>query len=185
MRKLSIGFGVVLLTVFGVAFYVAMEFHPLARYYPLVATSIGIVLSILFLGQELRAARAEAAETAGFVAQDEEAVKREEVLESHGTTPENAGQDSKSTEHEQSGSMEETGIRRTLPYLGWFVGYVVLIRVVGIFVATALFLWMFLYLQARMRWWGILISVVVVVGFLQLMGDFMDLHWPASFLGWE
>ncbi len=175
MRRLSIGFGVALLIMFVAAFIVSMDFHRLARYYPLVASGLGVLLSILFLIQESRAAVA--ASRSGRIPVSGN--RAEQNL-----PKQDAEQARAIIEDEDELLSEGAGIAKTLPYLGWFVGYVALIRVFGIFVATAMFLGAFLGLQARMRWWGVLISMTVVIALLYAMGDVMSLHWPASLVGW-
>ena len=74
-------------------------------------------------------------------------------------------------------------IRKALPYLAWFIGYILLIALAGIVVASAIFLAAFLYREARMRWWGVLISVVSTLVILFTFSGVMRLYWPRNLLG--
>ncbi len=69
-------------------------------------------------------------------------------------------------------------------YLAWFIGYILLISVVGLMVSTACYLGVFLYFQAKMRWWGVLISIASALLVLNLISQVMNLYWPRSLLGW-
>ena len=75
-------------------------------------------------------------------------------------------------------------LRKAFYYLAWFVGYILLIALAGLMVATAVYLGVFLYVQARMRWWGVLISIVSALLVLNLISRVMNLYWPRSLLGW-
>lgn len=68
-------------------------------------------------------------------------------------------------------------------YLAWFVGYIVLIYVAGILISTAVFLGTFLLFEAKMRWWGALISIVSAIVILNIISSVMNLYWPQSLLG--
>ena len=72
--------------------------------------------------------------------------------------------------------------RLTAYYAAWCVGYVLAIWVLGLILATAGFLFLFLRREARMslRACGLSIAVVLVV--LTVMSEFMNLHWPSSLL---
>lgn len=83
----------------------------------------------------------------------------------------------------QPTSPEGATLRKAIPYIGWFVGYVVLIRLLGIHIATAIFLGSFLLRVARMRKLGVAISMTAAVVLLHLFGNLMNLHWPANLLG--
>ncbi len=85
-----------------------------------------------------------------------------------------------SSEHEKE---EALPIRGSLQYLAWFLGYIVLISITGIIIATVVFLGVFLFFEARMRWWGILISIVSSILVLNIISFAMNLYWPRSLLG--
>ncbi len=78
---------------------------------------------------------------------------------------------------------EATLVKRlpeTIKYLGWFFGYFVLIYLIGIMAATVVFLFSFLLLEAKMRWFHIVIGVMSTVFIINLFGSTMNLHWPKS-----
>ncbi len=74
-------------------------------------------------------------------------------------------------------------MRRALVYLGWFLGYILLIAIAGLVVASVVFLAAFLYREARMRWWGVLISVAGTLLVLFTISGVMRLYWPRNLLG--
>lgn len=71
----------------------------------------------------------------------------------------------------------------SLRYLAWFVGYIVLIYIAGILISTAVFLGAFLWFEAKMRWWGVLISIFSSLVVLNIISATMKLHWPRNVLG--
>lgn len=83
-------------------------------------------------------------------------------------------------EEEKTKKEEKETIISSVYYMGWFIGYIVLIYIFGIYVSSAVFLAAFLHFEAKMRWWGILISVVSCMLLLFIIGDVMNLYWPKS-----
>lgn len=65
-------------------------------------------------------------------------------------------------------------------YGAWLLGFVGVLYLFGIFVATVLFVSSFLLIEARMRAWQVAIGVVCLSLGLYLFGHFMTLRWPAS-----
>lgn len=91
----------------------------------------------------------------------------------------------KKTTVAEEATMEEQkkDIYSSFYYMGWFIGYIVLIYVAGIYISSAIFLGTFLFFEAKMRWWGILITVVSCMVLLFTIGRVMHLYWPQSLLG--
>ncbi len=160
MRNLELGFGIFVLVLFSVAAYTSIGFHRLAMYFPLAVSLLGVILSGVFVGKLLVSRRrhviGESADTdAGMVPTDNVDISDDAVSE----------------------------IRKALPYLAWFIGYILLIALAGVVVASAVFLAAFLYREARMRWWGVLISVVSTLVILFTFSGVMRLYWPQNLLG--
>ncbi|MDV2886592.1 tripartite tricarboxylate transporter TctB family protein [Alkalihalophilus pseudofirmus] len=74
-------------------------------------------------------------------------------------------------------------IKRPLKYLVWLIGYVVLVYIAGIIVASVLFLAAFLYVESRFSVIKTVMSISVVVTGLMLFSNFMNLYWPNNLLG--
>ena len=69
-----------------------------------------------------------------------------------------------------------------LPYLAWLGGYYVAIYLVGMVFASGLFVFLFLLLPGKMKWYYALLSAVLVITFLITMEDVMSLRWPDSLI---
>ena len=162
MRKLSIGFSLVLLVVFVAGAVVSTGFQHLARYYPLAAMVAGALLTAIHLAFEVRRLRQGVPER---------------VTSQGPPIAEGAVAGGEPTD----GDLAD--VRAALPYLGWFLGYVAVIALVGIVYGTVVFLGTFLLLVARMRWWAVLVSVLVAVLLLNVISDVMNLYWPQSLTG--
>lgn len=67
-----------------------------------------------------------------------------------------------------------------LPYLIWLIAYYGAIYVIGMVSASALFVFLFLLIPGKMRWYWALLSAVLVLIFLISMEDVMSLRWPRS-----
>lgn len=76
-----------------------------------------------------------------------------------------------------------TEVRKALPYLAWFLGYILLISLAGIVAASVVFLAAFLYREARMRWWGVVVSITSTLVLLLAFSRIMRLYWPRNLLG--
>lgn len=74
---------------------------------------------------------------------------------------------------------------RTLYYLAWMLGFIALIWLAGILLATPLFLVAFLSIEAGVRWRWILVSSGFMVVFLYQVAEIMTLYWPRNLLGFE
>jgi hypothetical protein len=69
-----------------------------------------------------------------------------------------------------------------LRYAVWFFGYLLLIWLVSLVVASGLFVAAFLWREAKARWWTALLSGVIVIGLVILAGNVFYIRWPASLL---
>lgn len=67
-----------------------------------------------------------------------------------------------------------------LPYLIWLIAYYGAIYVIGMVTASALFVFLFLLIPGKMKWYWALLSAVLVFAFLISMEDVMSLRWPRS-----
>ena len=76
--------------------------------------------------------------------------------------------------------MGVAGLLLALRYMGWFVGYILLMYVTGVFVSTALFIGAFLKLEARWHWPGVAVLVVASLLVVYAMLGGLDLGVPRT-----
>ena len=69
---------------------------------------------------------------------------------------------------------------KILPYLFWLGAFYAAIYLMGIIVASGLFVFIFLLREGKMAWYYALLSGLIVIGFLLTMEDVMSLKWPRS-----
>ena len=78
----------------------------------------------------------------------------------------------------------DDSIRATIggifPYLLWLGAYYIVIYFIGMVAASGLFIFFFLLLPGQMKWYSALFSAVLIIAFLILMEDVMNLRWPSS-----
>lgn len=160
--RLRLGFSLFVLCIFAYAAFDALDFSRRARYMPLYVSVAGLALSLLLISLELWWAR-----KAGGVTQ-----RREVAIEDL------AAQDIFSPEQEYH------RLKTTTYYLLWMIGYVGLIAVVGLPVASTLFLGLFLYIESRMKLPGIALSIAGMLAGLLTLTYLMNLRWPLSLIGW-
>lgn len=70
--------------------------------------------------------------------------------------------------------------RRIVPYLLWLLALFSLIRLVGLVLASGVFVAVFLRQEGRVGWPAALAGLVGVCGFLAGVGRLFGLHWPVS-----
>jgi hypothetical protein len=160
---IRLALGVAILAVFVFAAMEAMHYSRLARYMPLYVSAAGIVFSLLSIGVDLwrlRTARALRTTAAIVAPEDFEAPGR------------------------LSQGEEMQRIRLAMYYLLWVLGYVALIGIVGLPVATAIFLGLFLAIEARMRILGTAVGIGLVLLALLALTRLVNLRWPPSLIGW-
>ncbi|GAF21925.1 MULTISPECIES: tripartite tricarboxylate transporter TctB family protein [Shouchella] len=81
------------------------------------------------------------------------------------------------TEHERISFI------KPLRYIGWIVGYIGVIYVFGMFIATSLFILSFLLIETTMVWWKTIISVVCVLVAISTASSLLGVYWPTNILG--
>lgn len=83
---------------------------------------------------------------------------------------------------EKSSEVLHQNIPGVIKYSLIICAYLLLIYLVGIVIGTAIFLFSFLYFEAKLGIVKTTISVAVVVAGIIVFGDVMNLYWPRSFL---
>lgn len=71
-------------------------------------------------------------------------------------------------------------MRAVIVYTILIVLYAVLVYVIGLLLASAIYVFVFLYFIANMRLIGSIITVAILIAFLVIFGDVMNLYWPKS-----
>jgi len=160
--RLRLGFSLVVLCLFAYAGLEALDFSRRARYMPLYVSVAGFTLSALLVFLECWRMRTAAGR----------GTRRGVAIEDL------AAEDLFSPEEERH------RLKTTAYYLLWMVGYVAMIALVGLPVASALFLGAFLLVEARMRPLATALSVAAMLAGLLVLTHLMHLRWPSSLAGW-
>jgi beta-lactamase regulating signal transducer with metallopeptidase domain len=160
VTRLRFGFDVLIIALFGATAYMSLDFRELAQYMPLYISLLALILAFTNLIVDLVRWRA----TGTAVGSDTiaTAALRED-------------------DPEEAGEVRAT-FARVVRYLGWVLGYVLLIWVIGLVPATAVFLVAFLVIEARMRLVLIAIGTVLTLAALMGISELMNLFWPPSLL---
>jgi hypothetical protein len=74
------------------------------------------------------------------------------------------------------------GVRQAFPYMLWLGAYYVLIYLLGLVVASGLFIVAFLSLVGKLRWFVALGGAALLVLFLLGVSELLNLYWPDAFL---
>lgn len=159
--RLRLAFGVSLACLFAYTGYEALSFSRLARYLPLYVSVAGFGLALVVVASDLLRLRLEARGQARRAQESESAAV--EGWDSSGEQP--------------------ADFARAAYFFSWILGYVGLVALLGLPVASALFLALFLRLVARLSLLAIVAGVAGVLAALLLMTHFMSLRWPPSLLG--
>lgn len=132
----------------------ALGFHELARYTPV---TVGSLASLLLAAAVIR-----------------------EVLRLRDFDPVSAGAYGRSIEHvdEGKGGVTTESLHAALRYALWILGYLGVMSLVGLTVASALYVGLFLLVDARVGPRFAAISVAGVVLFLWVFGSVIGFVWP-------
>lgn len=74
-------------------------------------------------------------------------------------------------------------ILRPLRYIAWVIGYLLLIYVFGFLISTAVFLFVFLIYESRMKVMGSLLSMAITLVVVTYLSAAINIEWPVSLLG--
>ncbi|WP_353625755.1 tripartite tricarboxylate transporter TctB family protein [Bacillus sp. JCM 19041] len=78
---------------------------------------------------------------------------------------------------------ERLSFLKPLSYIGWIVGYIGLIYIAGMLIATTVFLFAFLLLESNMTWIRSAVSVVCVLVLISAASALLGVYWPTNLLG--
>lgn len=144
---------VVVLLVALWALWESRDFRPLAAYFPRAAAWIIAVAVVVQLAVDL----------VNFVR------RRPVIL---------AGMDVESPIH----GLGLAGLVRALRYIGWFVGFIALVYVTGVFVAAAVFIAAFFRVEARWSWFTVALFTVSALVVVWAMFGGLGLQTPRTML---
>lgn len=147
-------FGLLVLGVAGCAGVLALDFHHLARYFPLTIASTGVVLGIASTVMDIRAlrkARRRTAESSSMVQAEAQP---------------------------SEGGATARGIVSGLRYALWMLVFPVAIWVLGIHAAVVVFLAPFLRIEGKWSLTRILVACLGSVAILELMTELLAMQWP-------
>ena len=74
-------------------------------------------------------------------------------------------------------------ILKPLRYIAWVLAYLLLIYVFGFIIATAVFLFVFLIYESRMKVMQSLLSMAITLVVVTYLSAAINIEWPASLLG--
>lgn len=144
----------VLLAVFSGVVGGSLGFPPRARIYPLFVGVLGVLLSL-----------------AGLWTLARRQPPGPETAEVSGTSGHPAGSGAQSL---------RAAFGSIVPYLAWLLGYFVLMRLVGLVLASGVFVTLFLRREGDVAWAPAIGALVAVCAFLLAVGSLFGLHWPLS-----
>ena len=78
------------------------------------------------------------------------------------------------------GELLHPNIKRALKFTGILTIFFVLVYLIGLIPATAIYVFAFLYFIAKMKIWQSLLTCAILVTFLTIFGKAMNLYWPKS-----
>lgn len=78
---------------------------------------------------------------------------------------------------------EQLEILKPLRYIAWIIGYLLMIYVFGMLIATAVFLFIFLIAESKMKVLSSVLSVAVMLVLITYLSAAINIAWPSSLLG--
>ena len=183
--KMRLTFGVLVLLLFAWAGWQALEFARLARYLPLAMSGLGMLIGLLAIGTDLLnwkrqglVASVDVPETAALHGAEE----RELALRRGAEASEDEIADADAEGNgEQPTDPRKIALRSGIMF-GWVLGYVLLIWVIGLVAASALFLITYLRFVARSGWLLPLAGTAIILTGMWLLRTLLNLRWPSYLL---
>lgn len=68
-------------------------------------------------------------------------------------------------------------------YIGWVVGYLVMMYIFGFLISTSIFLFVFLMFESKMKVIESMVSVAIVLVVVSYLSAAINIAWPSSLLG--
>lgn len=178
--RIRFGFSFLLLLLFAYTGYEALDFAPLSRYLPFTASMVAILMmtfSILVdigtFRREGRVAIADVFATSSMAV----AIKQEDAKEDA-----EQGRGEGVDESFRGPKTEREAILGSFYVMGWIFGYFAGIAIIGLTVATLLYLGLYLAREAKASWkLNVIGNAAVLVG-LNILREALNLEWPPYLL---
>jgi hypothetical protein len=178
--RIRFAFSVVLLLLFAYTAYEAVSFAPLARYLPFTASlvaiammSFSILVDIGTFRREGRVAIADVFATSSMAVAIKQEDAKEDAAEGRGDGVDESFRGPKT---------EREAIFGSFYVMSWIIGYFVGIAIVGLTVATLLYLGLYLAREAKASWkLNVIGNTAVLVG-LNILREALNLQWPPYLL---
>ena len=154
ITALRLGFSVFLIVLFSYTLWQSIGFPPQAGIFPMVSSAVALVLTIVTLVIDTAKWRRE-----GSAVGDD--------------APATA-----STAAYEPGTPIGYVFARAARYASWLLGYLLLMFLIGVVAAAAVFVTVFLAIEANVRWRYLWLAPVAVVALLLTLANAVNLFWP-------
>ncbi|WP_462420280.1 tripartite tricarboxylate transporter TctB family protein [Salinicoccus sp. Marseille-QA3877] len=68
-------------------------------------------------------------------------------------------------------------------YIGWVIGYLIMMYIFGFLISTSIFLFVFLIFESKMKVIESMVSVAIVLVVVSYLSAAINIAWPSSLLG--
>lgn len=68
-------------------------------------------------------------------------------------------------------------------YIGWVIGYLIMMYIFGFLISTSIFLFVFLIFESKMKIIESMVSVAIVLFVVSYLSAAINIAWPSSLLG--
>jgi hypothetical protein len=178
--RIRFGFSVLLLLLFTYTAYESWGFVPLARYLPFSASVVAIGMMIFSISVDIATFRRTGRVSADDVSSTSSmavAVEQEDALHAA-----EEGTGAAVDEAFKGPKTQADAIRGSFFVFLWILGYVVGIAVVGLLLATTLYLVLYLWREAKASWRLNIIGNLSILLLLNIMREALNLQWPPYLL---
>ena len=145
------------------AFIIALGFVPATtRYFPVGVSAVCIVIALFDIVRRVLLSKQTpaAGSAAGLPSNDQEVHSQGEFINESADAPP----------------------ATILKYAAWFFGYLGVIWLISIVVASGVFVALFLRIEAGTRWWTAALAGIIVLSCVVLAGEAFHIRWPSSLL---
>lgn len=158
VARLRVSFDLLVCMLFAFIVYEANSYQELARIFPFYIGLAGVVLALSNLAFDVTRIRKR-----GMVIGEEELST---AVLSERADP----------------KVARAAFQRVVRYVGWILGLVLLIWIIGILPAAVVFIVLFLKVEAHRSWVLIVIGSAVTLAGLMLLRSILNIRWPASLI---
>lgn len=173
--RIRFAFSFLLLLLFIYTAYESLDFRPLARYLPLGASVVAATMMLFSILVDVATFRRTGRVAVGDVSDTSSvaiAADQEVAAEEGESAP---------TEFRGPRTQSEA-ILRSFGVMGWVFAYVAGIAVVGLMVATPIYLFTYLRREAKASWKLTIIGNAAILLLLTVMREALNLRWPPYLL---